>query len=535
MASSDHPHLPPQPAYQATPGSILNADRSFYDSVANAERVSIDSFKLPIRSGRAWQVPAGHIVRISTPDGPQVGDLNIWNLHNPRERFWAARTRQLYASHVSTYDRLWSCLPYLRPMVTIIGDSLADYGVDQYGGRCHDLLGTRCDPYVNTMLTGDSYDFHCHSNLTRAVLPFGLTEFDVHDVLNVFQVTGLNAEGKYFMEASPAKTGDFIEFFAEQPVLMALSTCPGGDLSTWGWGEGGDGEEGQKTSMLECCRPLKVEVFRLENASVLKGWKEPEMPQYRGRHAYLTLTSTSKPNYDESLNQPFQIDSPQHEVFSNTAADMSAPGEAFEPRQTATSEDYTPDPSKSIKLPPNRQALVDDIIALYSCEPTIRRVERYTPDCVYDDQFVYANDRYKMAGQWFALPKLFKDSTNERYEVIKNEPGLIQFKNEQSWTFKIIPKKATINALVSLALEPETQDSEFIRVKYHKDQANDKDYSHEGVGFSFKKWQADNVMKRMDSDEVKYFEKDKGAAKEPVKKYGSGAEDGQAPKKDFST
>jgi len=36
------------------------------------------------------------------------------------------------------------------------------------------------------------------------------------------------------------------------------------------------------------------------------------------------------------------------------------------------------------------------------------------------------------------------------------------------------------------------------------------------VGFSFKKWQADNVMKRMDSDEVKYFEKDKGAAKEPV-------------------
>ena len=36
-----------------------------------------------------------------------------------------------------------------------------------------------------------------------------------------------------------------------------------------------------------------------------------------------------------------------------------------------------------------------------------------------------------MAGQWFALPKLFKESKNEAYEVIKNEPGLIQFKNEQ--------------------------------------------------------------------------------------------------------
>ena len=36
-----------------------------------------------------------------------------------------------------------------------------------------------------------------------------------------------------------------------------------------------------------------------------------------------------------------------------------------------------------------------------------------------------------MAGQWFALPKLFKESKNEGYEVIKNEPGVIQFKNEQ--------------------------------------------------------------------------------------------------------
>ena len=82
--------------------------------------------------------------------------------------------------------------------------------------------------------------------------------------------------------------------------------------------------------------------------------------------------------------------------FATTAKMSSAPGEQFEVRQTSSSEDWTPDPSKSIKLSPARQALVDDIIALYSCEPTIKRVERYTADCVYDDQFVYANDRYKM-------------------------------------------------------------------------------------------------------------------------------------------
>lgn len=156
-----------------------------------------------------------------------LGDLNIWNAHNPRERFWASRTKQLHASHVTTYDRLWSCLPYMRPLVTIIADSLSWYGEDEHGGRVHDLLGTRCDPYINTVLSGETYDFHCHSNLTRAVTPFGLNESDVHDVINLFQVTGLDDKGRYFMNPCPAQAGDHIEFLAEQDVLMALSTrCP---------------------------------------------------------------------------------------------------------------------------------------------------------------------------------------------------------------------------------------------------------------------------------------------------------------------
>lgn len=190
-------------------------------------------------------------------------------------------------------------MPYLRPMVTIIADSLGGkegYGVDEWGGRCHDLLGTRCDPYVNQMLSGDSYDYHCHSNLTRAVLPFGLTEFDVHDVLNVFQVTGLDQDGKYFMESSPAKKGDHIEFFTEQPLLMALSTCPGGDLSAWGWGEGGSGEHGgnsESKSMIDCCRPLKIELFKLNDEDVLKGWKVPQPAAYKGAHGLTVPTGES--------------------------------------------------------------------------------------------------------------------------------------------------------------------------------------------------------------------------------------------------
>ncbi|KAK2614258.1 hypothetical protein N8I77_001104 [Diaporthe amygdali] len=247
----------------------------------------------------------------------------------------------------------------------------------------------------------------------------------------------------------------------------------------------------------------------------------------------------------------------------NFPTDASLPGEYFEIRQTHPTGDYKPDPSKSLPLSTARQSLIDDIIALYEMKPTVDRVKRYTPDCVYNDQFVYANDRYKMAGQWFALPKLFAGAKSHGYEVVTNDRDLIQFKHEevrlsikarppklcrpffflffffllmitfQEWTFKVIPKTAVVNAIVSLSLDPATIDSDFIQVKYHKDQANEKDYSNEGFGAVIKKFQADKVVNLMDSAEVKQFEADKDAGKEKRREYGTGKKEGDAPVKDL--
>ena len=263
-------------AYRAAIESVLDPDIEFYNKLVISKdgRKLVDSFEVPMRSGRAWKVLAKHIFRIITPKGPQVGDLNMWNSNNPNEHFWASRTRQLQGAHVSTHDRLWSNLPYMRPLATITDDSLSDYGTDEHGARIHDLLGTRCDPYITRLLTGKDVDHHCHSNLTRAVLPHGLTEQDVHDVLNVFQVTGLNHDEMYFMKASPAKVGDYIEFFAKIDLLCAISTCPGGDLSIPLWGS--DDED-----LLSVCRPLGVEVYSVDE-TLLQGWSQPECSPYRG-------------------------------------------------------------------------------------------------------------------------------------------------------------------------------------------------------------------------------------------------------------
>ena len=261
------------------PGA-LSVDEAFYRRLAEAteEKKRALQHVIPKRTGWAWPVRAGQVCRLVAVEGPQVGDLNIWNLHNPRERFWASRTRQIHGAHVTTYDRLWSCLPYLRPLVTLIADTIPRTPTPA-GGRCHDLLGTRCDPYLYKLLDDRDFNVTCHNNLTRAVAPYHLTELDVHDVLNIFQVTGLDPVHEiYFMEPSPAKKGDYLEVFAEIDVLCALSACPSGDLSAWGWnGESGGGDP------LATCKPLGVEVYDVP-AALLDGWRSPQPVQVRSVH-----------------------------------------------------------------------------------------------------------------------------------------------------------------------------------------------------------------------------------------------------------
>ena len=126
-------------------------DAAFYDN-ARSGMTKIGETIVPPREGRAFDVPAGHFFRILSIEGPQVGDLNLWNAANLAERFFSGKTRALNATHVSTGDRLWSALPYLRPMATITRDTLDWYGFDADGAGVHDVIGTRCDPYTNRLL-----------------------------------------------------------------------------------------------------------------------------------------------------------------------------------------------------------------------------------------------------------------------------------------------------------------------------------------------------------------------------------------------
>lgn len=250
-----------------TPDMALRSARR-----AAAQKVS--QVTVPPRQGRTFEVPAGGFFRITSIDGPQVGDLNLWNLHDHSERFYSGKTRALHGTHITTGQQMWSSFPTLRPMATVLEDTLNWYGIDPFGGSVHDVIGTRCDPYTHALLSGgDQYHHCCHSNLSRAyadhagVAPQDAEKY-VHDVLNVFMCTGFTRDtGQYFMKQSPVRPGDYIEFVAEIPLLGALSACPGGDC--------GSEHSSDKTP----CFPLLVEVFSSDDP-----WQEPAKNGYNRSH-----------------------------------------------------------------------------------------------------------------------------------------------------------------------------------------------------------------------------------------------------------
>jgi len=244
---------------------------------ARAGMVKTGEIRVPPRDARCFHVPAGGFFRIVSVEGPQVGDLNLWNAADLSERFYSGKTRALCGTHLTAGDRMWSAFPHLRPMATITADTLGWYGIDAYGGSVHDVIGTRCDPYTHRLLAGGEYHHCCHSNLTRALadrleVARDVAEPHVHDVLNVFMCTGFTRDtGQYFMKASPVRPGDYLEFFAEIDLLGALSACPGGDCGA------------EHSSDAAPCHPLLVEIFAPQDGA-LDGWRPPPPNAYSRRH-----------------------------------------------------------------------------------------------------------------------------------------------------------------------------------------------------------------------------------------------------------
>jgi uncharacterized protein YcgI (DUF1989 family) len=217
-------------------------DRAFYDRLRETPRRRlVREFIVPKRTGRAWALRQGQLCRIVAIECPQAADT----------------------------------LPYLRPMLTFTDDTVPQ---SEGGVRPLGLPGTRCDPYLYKLITGEEVDYTCHTLLSRAVPPLYLTELDVHDLVNLFQPAHLDpADEIPIMDTVPARRGDFVDFFAEIDLLCGLAACQSGDASISGSQvAGGQRLRGDgRGDPFPTCKDLGVEIYDIDQ-DVLGSWSPPE-------------------------------------------------------------------------------------------------------------------------------------------------------------------------------------------------------------------------------------------------------------------
>ncbi len=205
-------------------------DQSFYQKVrvSKGQDMPVDKFEVPPFSGRGLKVTKGQTFRLVTVEGPQIGDVALWNAHNVEEYFGATRTWTIDGFIINVGTRLWSNVPWLRPMATCIEDTVVIEPPDS--GYHHSDSRTHCTSEVWELRTGVSGLDSCHLNFLQAIEPFGLDETNIHDAFMVHQKTYVDPQrGRTHVTRGDSKPGDYIEFYAEMDLLVAVSACPAGD------------------------------------------------------------------------------------------------------------------------------------------------------------------------------------------------------------------------------------------------------------------------------------------------------------------
>ncbi len=227
----------------------------FFDQVGDAQRREVpprsapegmalrESFVIPKETGRAFEVRAGELLRVIEVDGAQTVDFNAFVLPDLGEHFSAGRTRFFTGCHPRTGDALWSNPPHERPLFTIVEDTVGE----------NDLLFPRCSRIVFEPF--GLKDHHgCQDSLQEAIAPYGLSPDRVHDTFNGFMNTAVDEQGYIYIKPPSALEGDWLDLLCHVDCLVALSSCPAGDVHATNGGAN---------------KPLGVELY--EPAPVRKG------------------------------------------------------------------------------------------------------------------------------------------------------------------------------------------------------------------------------------------------------------------------
>ncbi len=181
-----------------------------------------------VAGGTGWAgiAQAGSRLRIIDVDGQQVGDLVLFRLDDPADRFSAGNTRKMANSiFITTGAILWSAR--YRQIARIEADT---------AGR-HDLMASACTPYDYPIRFGEKGIGHraCLSNLAAALEPYGISESLIPDPMNVFMCQDVHSDGTTEVLETASASGDHLDLRLLEDCIVGLSACPQDLNPTNGW------------------------------------------------------------------------------------------------------------------------------------------------------------------------------------------------------------------------------------------------------------------------------------------------------------
>jgi uncharacterized protein len=183
------------------------------DSVGSVDWVE---HRVEARTGGAWRVPAGCLLRVTDIEGSQTGDVFLVDAADVSDGLSNGRSFD-YNDRIllSVGAKLYSSRS--KVLATIIADDV---------GR-HDFLYTPCSQEMYEIQYGATGPHpNCYDNLTGALAAFGVPNSTVTVAFNIFMFASVGDDGRLTVSPTQSKQGDSITFRTERDLLAAVSSCP---------------------------------------------------------------------------------------------------------------------------------------------------------------------------------------------------------------------------------------------------------------------------------------------------------------------
>ncbi|WP_347302359.1 urea carboxylase-associated family protein [Croceibacterium sp. TMG7-5b_MA50] len=170
---------------------------------------------IPPRSGAAFVLKAGQLLKVIDPMGVQVSDLLAYNAADVREVISNGRTFDYEETIALTAgNRLWSNRSNV--LLEIVEDTVGS----------HDFLLTPCSEATFRHFYPE-HPVHrgCFGNLAEALAPFGVEPDMIPTAFNLFMNVPVAADGTLRVDPPVSRPGDHIVLRAVTDCVIGLTAC----------------------------------------------------------------------------------------------------------------------------------------------------------------------------------------------------------------------------------------------------------------------------------------------------------------------